>query len=154
MGAGREVKLISHRGNISGPNIDRENSPTYIEQAIRLGFDVEMDLRVVKGKPFLGHDNPQYQVSKSFLSDLKRKSWIHCKNDEAIDYCTENDLHYFYHDTDRYTLTSHGYIWGYPGSEPVGKSMFISVLPELTDNLIRKDVCGVCSDYVKGYQNV
>ena len=36
--------LISHRGNLDGVNPDRENSPTYIKEAISSGFDVEIDV--------------------------------------------------------------------------------------------------------------
>ena len=34
------MHLIAHRGNISGPNPKRENTPEYIEEAIEKGFDV------------------------------------------------------------------------------------------------------------------
>ena len=37
--------LISHRGNVTGPNSDRENHPDYIDRAIEKGFDVEVDIR-------------------------------------------------------------------------------------------------------------
>ena len=36
--------LISHRGNIDGPNEVRENSPYYIMEALEAGYDVEIDL--------------------------------------------------------------------------------------------------------------
>ena len=32
------MKLIAHRGNISGPNPEKENHPDYILEAIRLGY--------------------------------------------------------------------------------------------------------------------
>ena len=35
--------LISHRGNINGPNIDKENKPSYISAAIDKGYDCEVD---------------------------------------------------------------------------------------------------------------
>ena len=37
------MKLISHRGNIDGPQPDRENSPNYINEAIEAGYNVEID---------------------------------------------------------------------------------------------------------------
>ena len=33
--------LISHRGNLNGKKVDEENSPKYIEKALKEGFDVE-----------------------------------------------------------------------------------------------------------------
>ena len=38
------MKLIAHRGNIDGPNPERENSPEYIEEALKAGYDVEVDV--------------------------------------------------------------------------------------------------------------
>ena len=37
------MKLIAHRGNISGIDSERENSPDYIDEAISQGYDVEID---------------------------------------------------------------------------------------------------------------
>ena len=37
--------LIAHRGNTIGPNIEKENHPDYIDEAIKKGFDVEVDIR-------------------------------------------------------------------------------------------------------------
>jgi len=36
--------LISHRGNIDGKQLNRENHPDYIEEALNLKFDVEVDV--------------------------------------------------------------------------------------------------------------
>ena len=45
--------FIAHRGNISGIDKEKENSPDYLIKAINLGFDVEVDLRIIKNKIFL-----------------------------------------------------------------------------------------------------
>lgn len=146
--------LIAHRGNINGPNPFKENRPDYVEQAIWSGYNAEIDIWVDGKKIMLGHDRPQYEISKAFLIDLEGHTWLHCKNDEAVNLCFDNNLHFFYHNTDRYTITSFGYIWGYPDSIPVANDKFIIVMPELTDKEIRNDVYGICSDYVKGFKNV
>jgi hypothetical protein len=52
--------LISHRGNLNGPNPERENHPDYIWEALRAGYEVEIDVWWVEGKFKLGHDEPQY----------------------------------------------------------------------------------------------
>ena len=38
--------LVSHRGNTVGKNLELENTPKYIEKAIKLGYEVEVDLWV------------------------------------------------------------------------------------------------------------
>ena len=44
------MKLISHRGNLEGPNPERENHPDYIYGALQAGYDVEIDVWWVEGK--------------------------------------------------------------------------------------------------------
>ena len=39
------MKLIAHRGNVSGPKPSQENNPEYIDEALFAGFDAEIDLR-------------------------------------------------------------------------------------------------------------
>ena len=58
--------LISHRGNIDGKNLEQENSPKYIDNAISLGYDVEVDIWLIGRELYLGHDNPDYQIEISF----------------------------------------------------------------------------------------
>jgi len=36
--------FIAHRGNIGLANSKKENSPEYIDEAIKAGFDVEIDV--------------------------------------------------------------------------------------------------------------
>jgi len=55
------MKFISHRGNLTGPNPERENHPSYILEATANGFEVEIDLWYENGKLILGHDEPQYR---------------------------------------------------------------------------------------------
>lgn len=61
------MKIISHRGNLDGPTPDRENSPDFIKKALKSGYHVEIDLRIIDGKFWLGHDGPQYEVVSEFL---------------------------------------------------------------------------------------
>ena len=56
--------LISHRGNLNGIQKNRENSPSYINEAIEKGYNVEVDVRYEKNKFFLGHDFNQYEINK------------------------------------------------------------------------------------------
>ena len=57
------MKIISHRGNLTGPNSVYENSLEAIDHCIyNLKVSVEIDLRVVNGQLFLGHDSPEISI--------------------------------------------------------------------------------------------
>ena len=145
------MKLISHRGNINGPIPEAENKPEYIEDTIRLGYDVEIDFWVIGDKLYLGHDEPQYLISDSWLTQFLYRIWVHCKNPEAIVYLQENypQINYFWHQEDVLTLTSKNHIWVYPGKQPIKNS--IAVMPEMYNDDISQCL-GVCSDYIQNYK--
>ena len=54
------MRIICHRGNMYGPDINTENNPKQIDFCISKGYDVEIDLWLEGGKYFLGHDSMQY----------------------------------------------------------------------------------------------
>lgn len=145
------MKLISHRGNIDGKFESYENEPNYIDKAIDLGYDVEIDIWVIDGVLFLGHDEPQYGVTQMWLNQRFGKLWIHCKNIEALEWFNSiGGFNYFWHEEDTLTLTSRGFAWVYPGKQPVKNS--IAVMPEIYNDDITKCI-GICSDYIKKYKN-
>ena len=148
--------LISHRGNIDKKNPSRENSSDYIDEAINKGFQVEIDVWFVKNEFFLGHDYAQYKIDFGWI--LKRKShlWIHCKNISAMEELNNyrknpnySELNFFFHDSDDLTLTSKGFLWVYPGKQPVNNS--IAVLPELYNDDL-SSCKGICSDVINNYK--
>jgi len=145
------MKLISHRGNLIGPNSERENSPSYLQETLDNGFDVEVDLWFIEDKLYLGHDEPQYLISHSWLTQFLYRLWVHCKNPEAIVYLQENypQINYFWHQEDTLTLTSKKYIWVYPGKQPIKDS--IAVMPEIHNDDISQCL-GICSDYIQNYK--
>lgn len=140
--------LISHRGNIDGPNKQMENSPSYVDYALQEGFDVEIDVWLTKGSLTLGHDEPQYEVTIEYLRN--KKLWCHCKNIKALECLLKEGIRCFFHDRDTATLTSDGYIWTYPGCELTPAS--ICVMPELFKNQKILDIAGICSDNIKDYR--
>jgi len=152
------TKLISHRGNIDGPNSSDENSPDVLSKVMNEGYDVEIDLRMVGGLLMLGHDEPDYVIQVDFLEAFSDKLWIHCKNYEALDFLANSkdiDLNFFYHTDDEYVMTSKGHIFTRPGGL-VG-SMSVIVMPELVDCYSDFDIerCyAVCSDYVGNIEGV
>ena len=148
------MKLIAHRGNIDGIQREYENRPDYIEYALNFGFDCEVDVRVRDGKLFLGHDEPQYELSIDWLEKHHTKLWLHCKDIEVIEKFNQLDsrgmyLHYFWHEHDTLTITNRGYLWVYPGKQPITGS--IAVLPELNNDDVSK-CYGVCSDVIVKYK--
>jgi hypothetical protein len=146
------MKLISHRGNIDGPNPVRENSPYYIMEALAAGYDVEVDVWYKDDSLWLGHDDPTYPIDISWLLDRQSMLWIHCKNVEAVVFLQEceYEFNYFWHQEDTLTLTSQKSIWVYPGKQPIKNS--IAVMPELNQESVVGCV-GVCSDFISSYKN-
>jgi hypothetical protein len=149
------MRLIAHRGLINGPNSEIENSPSQIEIALSYGFNVEVDVYYVDGEWFTGHDQPTYKVSLNWLKN--KNFWIHCKNNEAFEQMTymSPQLHYFWHYTDTYTLTSANVPWVYPGNKLFKTS--VCVLPENFMQLkdVKKlDVYGICSDYIQEIREI
>jgi hypothetical protein len=144
------VKIISHRGNICGPLLDKENRPSYIDCAIGNGYDVEIDVRLIDGELWLGHDEPQYKVDYTWLSVRKEYLWIHCKNVESAYFLNEyrNELQYFCHQSDPFTLTSTGHLWVH---DLIGTINNLSIIPLINKESVQKynqfECYGICTDY-------
>lgn len=139
---------IAHRGNIDGPAPGAENSPAQLELAISRGFDVEVDVWVIDSKIFLGHDLPQHPVSYNYLIKIANKAWFHCKNVEALELFSTGlrGLRYFWHQEDRYTITSHGQVWVYPGEKATVGSVVVDLDLSNLENYASV-AHAVCTDY-------
>ena len=145
------MRLISHRGNLNGPNKERENHPDYIWEALQAGYEVEIDVWWVDGKFKLGHDEPQYDFPFSLIENHYSKLWIHCKNMDLLSQLNELDssgskLNYFSHENDLGVLTSRGYIWS---THLYDRG--ILVMPEVFNKEPNENTFGICSDYIKNY---
>lgn len=146
--------LISHRGNISGKNTKRENHPSYIDEAIKVGYDVEIDVWFTNDKLWLGHTQPNYLVDISWLESRLPFLWIHCKNLESLSYFNRYEFdklikfNYFSHNIDDGVLTSHGYIWS---TNLCNRG--ILVLPEQFNKKPFEGTIGICSDDIESYKD-
>lgn len=145
--------LISHRGNITGKNKNLENTTDYILNAINLGYNVEIDVWNIKGKWYLGHDNPDNKIDISFLRN--NLLWCHAKNLDALAHMvSDRNIHCFWHEDDKATLTTENFLWTFPGETLYNNS--ISVLPEICgqtkEALYEKQISGICSDYIGDYK--
>jgi hypothetical protein len=148
--------LISHRGNICGPNPKRENSPSYVLEAIGAGYNVEVDVWLINDEFYLGHDKPIHGIDLDFLVKNFNSLWCHAKDIDALSTMIHQGIHCFWHQTDDVTLTSKGYLWTYPGKQLTRNS--IAVLPEYAppgrQDIIRSGCYGVCSDLVEHYRTI
>lgn len=146
-------KLIAHRGNIIGPMTDHENQPVFIRDTIEAyDFDCEVDLWVLKDRPYFGHDHAHWFVDGDFLEKYSARLWVHAKNLEALEFCIAKKLHCFWHENDKRVLTSEGFIWTYPGKR-VGP---YSVLVHLEEQMDFTDFKGyaVCGDYIQRWRSL
>ena len=48
------MKIISHRGNLKGPDNKNENTQSHIDISLKSSYDVEIDLWKIEDKFFLG----------------------------------------------------------------------------------------------------
>lgn len=150
------MKLIAHRGNLFGPDLDKENSPDYILEALSYGCDVELDLWVNNDNLFLGHSAPQYPIDASFLELNKEKFWVHCKNIEALWTCMFklHDINYFWHQEDDVSVTSKKVFWTYPGRPLTPNSVMLILNEDALDKEdIGGEIYGICTDYVDEIKN-
>lgn len=150
------MKLVAHRGLIAGPNKSSENHPDTIKQCLGTGLDVEIDVRYIDNKWYLGHDSAQYEINLEFLEQLGL--WIHAKDSAAcfelnkLYHSGKTWLNYFWHENDERVLTSCGYLWTYPNKQLTKYS--VAVMPEwyVDKNNLQSckdwDCYAICSDYV------
>lgn len=148
----QKIKLISHRGNLNGVNPDRENSPSYIQEAITAGYDVEIDVHWWDSGIWLGHDKPDWMVPLLFLENIKDRVWIHCKNFQAFSYLLNTGFRIFFHENERYAMISNGLIWAHD-LDMINEKCIIPLLSK--EQLLgweETKVYGVCSDYVESFK--
>jgi len=154
------MELIAHRGNIFGPQPEIENSPEYIDEAIRQLYKAEIDLWSVRGELFLGHDSPIYLIDFDYLFDRRDFIYVHLKGRfEEGNACLINDLNWFKHHDERFVFTNFGDKWYFPSAEIMSDG--VNLMPEYSSTVelfiskMNRDV-RVCSDYVgeikRGFQ--
>tara|TARA_B100001750_G_C15514678_1_gene606168 strand:+ start:3148 stop:3579 length:432 start_codon:yes stop_codon:yes gene_type:complete len=138
---------IAHRGNTNGINLDKENHPDYIDDAINNGFDSEIDIWLQGRRLYLGHDEPKYAIDKDWLFLRSEKLWCHAKNIDALNWLLRWDrINCFWHQEDNYTITSKKFIWttNYFLSD---KLIFVSPNLKINESKNNYNCVGICSDY-------
>lgn len=146
-------KLIAHRGNTVGVKDDRENNPTYIEYALEMGYNVEVDIWKLGDMFWLGHDMAQWPLNNDICNRLfqNQSIWWHAKNKDALeDLVNRENINVFAHENDKFAFTSKGYIWTC-NQQIVGPKvvhMLVDVDQEKlrTSALQRTNLAGICCD--------
>lgn len=143
--------IISHRGNLQGPDLTQENKPEYIDGALAKGFDVEVDVRFLNKSLFLGHDDAQYLVNLNWLNDRKKKIWLHCKNKQAAE--NLQNFNSFCHAQDPFVYISNGKIWLHDITLEINDKCLIPLMSkEDLDSFFNKNYQiakphAICTDY-------
>lgn len=142
--------IISHRGNVQGPDSSLENNPKHIRSLLKRGIPCEVDLRRYNKRFYLGHDYPQYPIPQDFLIDNRKLLWIHCKDRLSLNYLNSElniiNLNYFWNDKDDYSLTSQKYIWTNIDRNITQNSVIVDLRPQPCYNI---NCFGICVDYLK-----
>jgi hypothetical protein len=150
--------IVSHRGNLDGPDLTQENSPAYIDKAIRVGFDVEIDLRCIDNELYLGHDYPNHHINLSWLYDRRDRLWIHCKDLRAASIINEcGAFRFFCHVSDPFSLIHPYYLWVHDISLITDYTSCIVPLISMDDinSFKHKDrVAGICTDYTNKLKGI
>ena len=147
------MKIISHRGNLTGANPATENDPAHIQHVLyTTKFDVELDVWLLGNEWYLGHDEPKYTTDVEWLLKRNERLWLHAKNKTALEQLSDKNycdtFNAFWHENDKYTLTTLGWIWVYPEQTPTKSGVIVHLGPDFK----QKDlVYGICTDYPLSY---
>ena len=151
------MELISHRGNIDGIIKEKENHPLYIDNAINMGFDVEIDVFYFENNFYLGHDKPDYIIEEKYFHDRSDVLYVHCKNIEAFILCRERGFKCFYHNSEKHVAVCNtNLIWTHDIIETTNQSI-IPMLAKDDINFIINHIpkskiekaYGICTDEIK-----
>ena len=142
------MKIISHRGNLNGPQKE-DNVISQLEKVAETML-VEVDVWRLGLKWYLGHDGPEREVSYDFIANPN--FILHAKNLKALYSLSVTELHYFWHQEDDFTLTSKNFIWTYPKKEVTPLSIIVCQTLEEVEKYKTKNIWGSCTDYVEDAQ--
>lgn len=157
------MRIISHRGNLDGPDKDKENTEPYIIEALDRGFDIEFDIWYIT-KFWLGHDSPTKSFSVDTLLQwstvyLNNNFYVHCKNIWALEEMTKinkRNIIPFFHDIDQCILLKDNTIWIHPNAvhSALTREKCIAVYPtcktakyDISYDIDFERFHGICTDY-------
>lgn len=135
--------LISHLGNINGPQPDKENRLAYLQAALAAGWHVCADVVFYQGSFLLPFDGGFNIAPPSFFS--KQRVWSRCHDTDTLDALCNVGAHAFFANDTIPTLTSAQFIWTPAPFDLAARS--IATLPENNPGwLERFEPAGLCSN--------
>ena len=141
--------LISHRGNIEGINLEREDSPEYVQEALKKGYHCMVDVWLVGGQHVaLGTEAAYFPTTIEFLKD--QRIICNARSPEALEFLLRNEVHCFTLSETSFTLTNGGLIWVKPGGTITPRGVI--TMPEWTlpdVSVVASLPCaGICSNQI------
>lgn len=136
--------IISHLGNISGRNPEKENQLKYLQTALDAGWHVCAEVVFTNGAFLLPSAGGFQYAPPAFFS--RQRVWSRCHDADTLDALCNIGAHAFIAGNAELTLTSHQFIWTLPPRELSPRS--IAVYPELADAnwLLDFEPAGLCSN--------
>lgn len=136
--------VISHLGNIDGRQPEKENTLPYIQQALKEGWHVCVDVAFRNGGFLFPSASGNYVAPPALLS--KQRVWCRAHDPETMDALCNINAHCFLVSQNFISLTSSLFLWTLPGHALADRA--IAVYPELAepDWLANFEPAGLCSN--------
>ena len=151
---------ISNCGNLSGPDLNKENNPEHVAEALEKGYHVVVDVWVVNDQKentlrlALGNLMPQYSVDLEFFQNPNVIA--RAKSLQTFQLLIDNNTHCFLDSKDA-QLTTRGLLWTPMASRRMVPRAVLN-LPEVITNDIAQAlnvaVSGVCSNFIERVKGV
>ncbi len=112
------MRIISHRANLIGPS--DSCSEFKILRALKMGFDIEIDVRGDGHRLWIGHDRPEFLLPRDVVSnEMLSRIWYHAKDLTAVELLPAGAM-VFAHADDDFTIVSGDkkIIWLHPRLNP------------------------------------
>lgn len=141
--------LIANRGNISGRQPEKENTPAYVQAALKAGYHACVDVIYHHGAFCLIAADRLITTPPSFF--VNPKIWSRAYDAMTLDALCGLGAHSLPNLIDGFTFTSAQFIWTLPGQPLSPRS--IAVCPEeAPPNWFADcDIAGLCSNVVAEY---
>lgn len=145
--------IIARCGNINGRDEQLENSPKYVERALKAGWHVCVEVVFHNGAFLMPHaeinGNCFTPVPPAYFS--KQRVWSCAATPETLDALCNVGAHCFMCSGEYPSLTSAGFIWT-PGPHTL-TNRAIAYLPEIMPSewLENSEPAGLCTDQPAQY---
>lgn len=136
--------IISHLGNINGRNEKQENRLAYVQEALKAGWHVCIDVVFHCGSFLLPFDGGFNSAPAAFFS--KQRIWCRAHDPITLDALCNINAHAFLNTDSGLALTSAQFIWTLPPNDLLSRS--IAVFPETAEPgwLELAEPAGLCSN--------